>query len=309
MKRCRHIGAGRAIDLSRGGDGMSEWDAAAALLPEKLRHTADRLSGPEKGRCEELRLRCGYPLMARLEGRERALGDAPVTEAELRAVLETATRSSFHAAQSGLSRGYITAPGGVRVGVCGTAVMSGTDTTGLRAISSLSLRIPRAVIGCADGIWKEITAGGFSSLLILAPPGGGKTTLLREIVRRLSESGYVVSVADERGEIGGNGGFDLGPHTDVLTGAPKALAAGMLLRAMNPAVIAMDEITDPEDAQALLRAVGCGVCLLATVHAAEIEDVRRRPNGRMLLEAGAFCRYVKVESVHGIRRYTAGELT
>ncbi|MGM9613922.1 MAG: ATPase, T2SS/T4P/T4SS family [Oscillospiraceae bacterium] len=288
---------------------MSEWEAAAALLPGTMRRAADCLSGPEKARCEELRLRCGYPLMARLEGRERALGDAPVTEAELRAVLETATRSSFHAAQSALSRGYITAPGGVRVGVCGTAVMSGTDTTGLRAISSLSLRIPRAVTGCADGIWNGITAGGFSSLLILAPPGGGKTTLLREIIRRLSESGYVVSVADERSEIGGDGRFDLGPHTDVMTGAPKALAAGMLLRAMNPAVIAMDEITDPADAQALLHAVGCGVYLLATIHAADMEDVRRRPNGRMLLEAGAFSRYVTVENWHGIRHYRAGTLT
>lgn len=286
---------------------MSEWDAAAALLPETVRSAADRLSGAEKNRCEELRLRCGRPLMARLDGRERALGSVPVTEAELRAVLEGATRSSFHAAQNGLSRGYITAPGGVRVGVCGTAVMSGGDMTGLRSVSSLSLRIPRAVAGCADGIWREITAGGFSSLLILSPPGGGKTTLLREIVRRLSESGHAVSVADERGEIGGSGGFDLGPHTDVLTGAPKATAAGILLRAMNPEVIAMDEITEPADAQALLRAVGCGVRLLATIHASDIEDVRRRPSGRMLLEAGVFSRYVRVENLNGVRRYAVGE--
>ena len=128
----------------------------------------------------------------------------------------------MHAAVQELGRGYFSAPGGVRVGVCGTCA----GPQGLRSFSSLSIRIPRAVVGCADPIWADVTKGGFSSLLILSPPGAGKTTLLRELVRRLSESGLRVCVADERGEIAdaasGLPGFDIGPHTDVMTGVRKA---------------------------------------------------------------------------------------
>lgn len=287
---------------------MDGFTAAARLLPGDVRRGAESLSQAEKLRCEEFRLRRGRPPTARLDGREEAISDTALTERDLCLVLEAATRSSFHAAAAELRRGYVTARGGVRVGVCGTAVDSDTGLEGLRDISSLSLRLPRQVPGCADAVWPAVTEGGLSSLLIVSPPGAGKTTLLREIVRRSSETGVCVCVADERAEIGGEGSFDLGPHTDVMTGVPKAAAAGMLLRAMNPAVLAMDEITDPADAQALLHAVGCGVLLLATVHGGSLAEIRERPALRPLLEAGAFRRYVVIENRDGRRRYRAGEI-
>lgn len=282
---------------------MKGWIAAASLLPEKLRQTAEMLSAAEKARCEEIRLRRGYPLSLRLGGREVPLGQETITEAMLRAVMELATRSSFHAVQDEMVRGFISAPGGVRVGVCGEAALSGERMIGFRTISSLSLRIPREVIGCADELWSELGQDDFPSLLILSAPGAGKTTLLRELVRKLSESGRTVAVADERDELGGSGGFDLGAHTDVMTGVPKAQAVLMLLRAMNPSVVAVDEVTDPEDAQALLHAAGSGVRLLATMHASGIEDMTRRPGGRLLLESEEFSRCVMIESRGGCRRY------
>ena len=285
---------------------MDGFQAAAVLLPAALRRAAEALDSDSRGLCEELRLRRGRTPTALIAGREYALSAGPVTEQDLRRVLETATGASLHAAEEQLRRGFLSAPGGVRVGVCGTAVAGAKGMEGMREISSASLRIPRAIPGCADGIWDALTAGGFCSTLIISPPGGGKTTLLRELTRRLSREGLRVAVADERGEIAdawnGEASFDVGPCTDVLTGAPKARAVGLLMRAMNPQVIAVDEIGGEDDAAALLEAAWGGAAVLATAHGAR--DRRESGPCRELLAAGVFRRRVWVENRAGARRYT-----
>lgn len=290
---------------------MAGFMSAAALLPPELRRAALGLPEEDRTVCEELRLRRGCRASALLDGREYVLeGARAVTDSDLYSVLEAATRASLHAAADQLRRGFIAAPGGVRVGVCGTAVMGAGGMEGIRNVSSLCIRVPRAVPGCADGIWPSLTAGGFRSTLIASPPGGGKTTLLRELIRRLSASGLRVAAADERGEIAdawsGVPGFDLGPCADVLTGMPKAQGAGLLLRAMGPQIIAMDEVADGNDAGALLEAAGCGVRLLATVHGGRGEAAR--PLTRRLLDSGAFERLVWIENYGARRRYTVEEL-
>lgn len=280
---------------------------AARLLPPEWERAALGLPEDQRRLCEEFRLRLGQPPVFLLGGREYDLLSLPVEREILRCVLEAATRSSLHAQTESLRQGYIAAEGGVRVGLCGTAVLGPGGPEGFGEFSSLSIRIPREVPGCAETVWPRLTEGGFASCLIASPPGAGKTTLLRELVRKLSESGVRVALADERREIaafaGGRFGFDVGKRTDVMTGVPKAAAIGMLLRAMNPGVIAVDEITDPRDVEALLEAAGCGVELLATIHAAGPEDLRRRPAGRLLLESGLFARCVTVENRGGHRRY------
>lgn len=283
---------------------MDGYRAAASLLPAALRMAAEGLGEDGRDTCEELRLRLGRPMSALLAGREYPLATAAVTEGDLRAVAEAATGASLHAASEQLRNGYLTAPGGVRVGVCGTAVLGpGGVMEGVRHISSMSLRVPRERPGCADGIWPALTAGGFRSALIAGPPGAGKTTLLREIVRRLSEDGVRVAVADERGEIAGawDGApaFELGPCADVLTGTPKASAAAMLVRAMNPQVVAMDEIGGREDAAALLAAAGCGAMLLASAHGRRGEPLPRAC--RDLLDHGVFRRIVWIRADAGGR--------
>ncbi len=290
---------------------MDGFGLASALLPEDLRAAAEGLSTAEKRSCEEFRLRRSVPAAALIGGREKPLSSAVVTEEQLRGVLETATRSSLHASEDALRRGYISAAGGVRVGVCGVGVMGPEGVSGLRSFSSLAIRVPRQVPGCADGIWEELTTGGFRSLLVVSPPGAGKTTLLREIIRRLSYAGDRICVADERGELAGfgaGGGFDVGPHTDVMTGIPKAEAAEMLLRSMGPQTLAMDEIADEAEGAALLRAVNCGVTLLASVHGRDRTDAGRRPACRALLRAGAFERCVTVSCRDGVRRYFVEKL-
>ena len=284
------------------------FELAQRLLPPALRQATAALPPGVRGRAEELRLRMGRPASLRLPEGERSL-DVQVTAGLLSAVLENATCASLHAVEDELCRGFVSAPGGVRVGVCGTAVTEpGRGVRTLRDVSSLCIRIPRQISGAGASV---IPALRDSSVLILSPPGGGKTTFLRELVRTVSDAGVRVSLADERGELagmyGGVPGFDLGRCTDVLTAAPKAEAAMALLRSMAPEVVAMDEISAPEDAAAIETLLGCGVRIFATAHAIAGEDLLRRPVYARLTERGAFQNLVRISGGQP-RRYTVEAL-
>ena len=277
---------------------------AAALLPEPLLHAAAALPARERTACEELRLRVGRPCALRLPEGERQLSPEAVTARTLAAVLEKATGASLHAFADELRRGFVCAAGGVRVGVCGTAVCRAGAVEALRDVSSLCIRVARPVPGAGREVL-PLLAG--KSVLVLSPPGGGKTTFLRELVRTVSDSGVRVALADERGELagasGGVPGFDVGQRTDVLTGAPKAEAALLLLRAMAPEVVAMDEVSAPEDAAAIETLLGCGVRIFASAHAADRAALLRRPVFRRLLERGAFDVLVRISGRGGARTY------
>lgn len=233
----------------------------------------------------------------RLPEGECVLSEEIITPDKLAEVMEAASCASLHAVRDELCRGYINAPGGVRVGVCGTAVTDG-HIQSLRDISSVSIRIPRQIREAGREIIPLVEN---DSVLILSPPGGGKTTLLRELVRSVSDKGVRVSLADERGELAGmwNGvpQFELGRCTDVLSGAPKAEAAMLLLRAMAPEVLAMDEISAAEDAAAIETLLGCGVRIFATAHAATKEEFFRRPIYGRLAELGAFQKLICIRGV------------
>lgn len=280
---------------------------AMQLLPLWLREQAAALPAHVTRSAEEIRLRTGRRATLRTPEREFAFGDQAVTPPLLSEVLEAATRASYHAAAEQLRRGFLNAPGGVRVGVCGTAVLDGTLRS-LRDVSSLCIRIPRQVPGAGREIMPRL---GGDSVLILSPPGGGKTTLLRELVRTVSDRGVRVSLADERGELAGMWEgvpqFDVGRCTDVMTGVPKAEAAMLLLRAMGPEAVAMDEISAPEDAKAVETLSGCGVRIFATAHAEGKEEFLRRPVYRMLAELGVFRQLVYIRG-SAPRRYEVEQL-
>lgn len=291
-----------------------EFMRAAKLLPTELRKCCLEAPPEILNEAEELRLRVGQPPGAVVRGEQKLLSsDRIVTAPEIQLTVEIATRASMHSYGDSIRAGYITAEGGCRLGLCGTAVTEGEQIGAIRRLTSLCIRIPREKKGCADDIFPRLLEGGFGSTLIISPPGGGKTTLLRELIRLLSLKGYRVSLADERGEVAGvfegRPCFDLGPATDILTGAPKAVAAGMLLRAMAPQVLAFDEITETKDVKAAFLASNCGVELLATAHAGGTEDLRRRPLYRELLEGGVFKRTVIIGNCQGRRYYTVEELT
>ena len=294
-------------------DNSQAYRQAAQVLPLALRGAALALPEDKQGRAEELRLRVGRPMTAVFPQGELSLGTNPVTGRDLEQLLELASRASVHTVADQLRRGYLTVEGGHRVGLCGTPVLREGQIHGLGRLSSAAIRVARQVTGAAALVERDLLGpdGTLCSTLILAPPGAGKTTLLRDLIRLASDGVGMVSqrvaVADERGEVAAlwNGvpQLDVGERTDVLEGCPKAQALMMLLRAMNPQVLAADEITAPEDVAALISAAGCGVKLLATAHGRDREDLSRRPLYRELMAAKVFERLLLIHAEHGRRSY------
>lgn len=253
------------------------WKELLCILPSWMCPEVDR-QGREH--LTELRMRLGLQPQLIL-GRERGYLSRTVSETDLQFCFNTASRYSPWAAASA-AYGYLSVPGGHRVGICGDAVIKEGRVDTLRRIRSLCIRVARDFPGIGKGIPTE------GSLLILGAPGWGKTTLLRDLIRIRSEQGIQTGVVDERGELFPDQSFPAGKSTDILSGCGKAAGIHMLLRTMGPMCIAVDEITQPEDCTALQQAVGCGVTVLATAHAANREDLYRREVYRNLIECGIF---------------------
>ena len=243
---------------------------------------------------------------------EKAL-DVIVEPEELETLCDIAAEFSRYAALETIREGFLPVRGGFRVGLCGTAVMKEGVNTNLKNFSSAAIRVAREQKGIAREVAPKLLEGGeFHSTLILSPPGGGKTTLLRDLIRQLSNGTEEcapkrVCLIDERGEIAamfrGEPQMDVGEHTDILDGCPKALGIPMALRGMNPQIIAVDEITAQADLQAIAMAAGCGVGLLATIHAANVEELSQKPLYRQLLEKRVFSLAVIISHTPAGRAY------
>ena len=279
-----------------------------SVLPPALAAGLRALPAPEREAVQELRLRCGRLASYLAGGQERVLPCGAkgyeVDAACLRTVVNKATLYSRYAAGDQLRQGFVTLPGGHRLGLCGQAVTEDGTIRTLKEITSVNLRIARQHrgVGAQAGAFLRRHPG---STLIAGPPGCGKTTLLRELIRSLSDTaGQRVGVVDERFELAachdGSPGFDLGCRTDVLSGAGKEEGVYMLLRTMNPDWIAVDEITDDRDLDALLRSSFCGVRILATAHIFSRADLTARPLYARMCAAGLFENLIRMDKQHGM---------
>ena len=242
------------------------WKELLAILPPAMRAEVDK-HGREG--LQELRLRLDGPPELVLP-RDSYWLPMNTTAQDINFVVHTASKYSPWAAAT-VSQGYITAQGGHRIGMCGESIVKDDNSLVIRTATSLCIRIARDFPGIASK-----ASGLKGNILVIGPPGSGKTTLLRDIIRQISNSGSSVTVVDERGEIFPIG-FERGRRTDVMTGCTKPQGLDMALRTMGPRCIAVDEITAAGDCQALLACGWCGVRLLATAHAANLNDLKSRP--------------------------------
>lgn len=276
---------------------------ALQICPAEIRSSVLQLAKKAALCVEEVRLRAGQPASVYAGGREWKLQSQgsclTVSQQTVAQVVACAAEYSVYHAQEQLKRGFCTIAGGHRLGVCGEAVCEQGQVLTLKNFSSVNLRVAHSVPGAADAIidliWKNP-----ESVLLIGPPGSGKTTVLRDTVRQLSDRlRCSVSLVDERWELAamtnGIAQFEVGCATDVLTGVPKAEAITMLLRSMRPDWIAVDEITDKSDVQAMVASAYCGVRFVATAHAVSLEDLTRRPIYRRLLEQQVFGHIVLID--------------
>jgi stage III sporulation protein AA len=261
-------------------------------------------------RISEIRLAIGRPVCVRGAGYsafltargtfthevdEALICSEPDMEYSFTAVCE----DSVHSFERELREGFITIPGGHRVGLCGTAVMSGDRIKNIRDISSMNFRIARQITGCSDMIYRELLLSGACGILIVGAPSSGKTTLLRDLCRNAA-SRYRVSVIDERGEIAavssGEPQNDIGPMSDVFNGYTRKKAMETAVRVMSPDIIVCDEIGSRSDMRAVMSAMNSGVSIIASVHAGSREELMRKKDIVKLIKKHAFSHMVFIDS-------------
>lgn len=295
---------------------MGRKEDVMKIFPQSIRNLFGQ-SELNLDELQEIRLRIHAPLLIVYQNEEfyvskdgrlsRSEENAfIITKNEIRETMEYVSNYSMYAYEEEIRQGFITIQGGHRVGLAGKIVMEQDSIKSMKYISFINVRLSHQIKGCANPVMPYIREhDGIHHTLIISPPRRGKTTLLRDVIRQLSDGdsqhrGMTVGVVDERSEIGacymGIPQNELGIRTDILDCCPKVQGMLMLIRTMSPEVIAVDEIGSREDMEAMIHVMNCGCKLIATVHGNSIEDIRSKPLLRKLLQERIFERYIVMNS-------------
>lgn len=256
---------------------------------------------------EEIRIRNNLPTILKI-GQASKIINYNITGQDIDYIFQKICENSIYSYQNQIASGFITIQGGNRVGIVGTAVIKDDKVINFNYISSLNFRISRQVIGCSNPIINEIINekdGTIYNTLIISAPGVGKTTLLRDIIRNISNGvddiskGVNVAVIDERGEISatykGTMQNNLGIRTDVINEIPKSIGIRMAIRSMAPKVIVADEIGSKQDSEAIKYAMCCGVKGIFTAHGKNMEEISKNPELDNLINNKIFDKIIQLE--------------
>lgn len=250
---------------------------------------------------EEIRLRANKSAIIKYTSNEQILEYKP-TPREIESILQVMCENSIYSYQSQIANGYITLFGGHRVGITGNVVMKEGKVSSINYVSSLNIRIAKEILGAGTEIYKRIVnEEGVQNTLIVSPPGCGKTTLLRDLVRQISDNGFTVSLIDERGEIAamykGIPQNDVGIRTDVIDNITKSLGMKIAIRTMAPQVIVADEIGTEQDIEAINYGICSGVKGIFTAHGSDISDLKRNYSLNKLLDSQVFKKIFFLERI------------
>lgn len=271
-------------------------------MPKRIASAIGKISSENISRINEIRLRTNRPISISSFGKNyyvtenggltthKTLGIISRKD-DINECFRAICDYSIHSYKNEISEGFITLEGGNRVGMCGTAVLSGQCIETLKYINGLNFRIAGQVVGCSEEICNRLYDTNIVSLLIIGPPLSGKTTILKDMCRILGEK-YKISVIDERSEISavyhGVSQNDIGTLTDVFDGYPKGEGITSAVRVMSPEIIICDEIGGKKDCDAILDSVNSGVKFISSVHGSSIEEILKRSNIAKLISNGIF---------------------
>ena len=213
-------------------------------------------------------------------------------------IVKRACENSVYAFDNQIKNGFITTLGGIRIGICGEAVIEKGTIKTLKNINSLAIRFSHEIKGCSLPILPYLFKESFLNTLIISAPGAGKTTLIRDILYQLSLKNYCFNVllVDERFEIAncfnGAPSLDVGNFCDILSGCNKNFAFENGVRSLKPDIIATDEISNIKDYESIEYISSCGVSILASIHAKNIEDLKQKKDFENILKNKVFSRYI-----------------
>lgn len=268
-------------------------------LPGGLGRSISHLPAEILKNIEEIRIKAEKPVFIYANGKEYYI-EGPFGTADkntLNLIFNNLLKHSFFAFQDEIAKGYVTLEGGHRVGICGRTVIENGMIKTIKDISSINIRRSREVLGVSDFCLPFLlkAKGELYNTIIVSPPKCGKTTLLRDIIRNVSNRGFIVGLCDERSEVAGSyqgvSPYDLGTRTDILDGCPKHEGMMMLIRSMSPHIIATDEIGKVIDCQALEAAMYAGISLLTTIHGKSYDDLIKSGIGE-IVKNGCFERFI-----------------
>lgn len=294
----------------------NHFDSAIYFLSDEIKSILIKIPQGIKKNAQEIRLRAGKPICIICCGENFFIGNGGVIVKNYQhtSVLKTdknvleksfynLCEYSVYSFENQISNGFITAKGGHRIGLCGTASLKNEGVSGIREITSMNIRIAKEFLGCSPEII-NILDGSFENTLIIGPPSSGKTSILRDVARNVSlgdgkAKPIKTVIIDERCEIAGvssgNAEFDVG-LCDVMNAFPKTIGIEMAVRCLSPECIICDEIGGESDMEALIKCANCGVKLIASVHAKDKDDFFKKNVSEDLISKCGFENLIFLDS-------------